>query len=52
MIAIDREQPGQVTIVVREAGEGTLVASAGGQRKVLHVRATRHPDAMEVAFAQ
>jgi hypothetical protein len=52
MIAISRDQPGQVTIVVREAGEGELVASAGGQRKVLQVRAIRHPDAMEVAIAQ
>jgi hypothetical protein len=41
-----------VTIVVREAGEAQLVASAGVQRKVLQVRATQHADAMEVAFAQ
>lgn len=52
MIAISRDQPGQVTIVVREAGEAQLVASAGVQRKVLQVRATQHADAMEVAFAQ
>jgi hypothetical protein len=52
MIAISRDAPGQVTIVVREPGEAQLVASAGGQRKVLHVRATRYPDAMEVAFVQ
>lgn len=52
MIAISRDEPGQVTIVVREPGEAQLVASAGGQRKVLQVRATRHPDAMEVAFVQ
>lgn len=52
MIAISRDAPGEVTIVVREAGEADLVASAGGQRKVLRVTAIRHPDAMEVAFAQ
>ncbi|NUS61929.1 MAG: hypothetical protein HOQ01_13360 [Lysobacter sp.] len=52
MIAISRDEPGQVTILVREPGEAQLVASAGGQRKVLHVRATRYPDAMEVAFVQ
>jgi len=52
MIAITRDKPGQVTIVVREPGEAQLVASAGGQRRVLQVRATRTPDAMDVAFAQ
>jgi len=52
MIAISRDEPGQVTIVVREPGEAQLVANAGGQRKVLQVRATRYPDAMEVAFVQ
>ena len=52
MIAISHDQVGQVTIVVREPGEGQLVAAAGGQRKVLQVRATRTDDAMEVAFVQ
>ncbi|MUV14962.1 hypothetical protein [Noviluteimonas gilva] len=52
MIAISHDQAGQVTIVVREPGEGQLVAAAGGQRKVLQVRATRTDDAMEVAFVQ
>jgi hypothetical protein len=52
MIAISRDQPGQVTIVVREPGQAQLVASAGGVRKVLQVTATRLPDAMEVAFVQ
>ena len=52
MIAISHDAVGQVTIVVREAGEGQLVASAAGQRKILKVRATRTDDAMEVAFAQ
>jgi hypothetical protein len=52
MIAISHDQAGQVTIVVREPGEGQLVAVAGGQRKVLQVRATRTDDAMEVAFVQ
>ena len=52
MIAISHDQVGQVTIVVREPGEGQLYAAAGGQRKVLQVRATRTDDAMEVAFVQ
>jgi hypothetical protein len=52
MIAISRDQPGQVTIVVREPGQGQLFAAAGGQRKVLQVRATRTDDAMQVAFVQ
>jgi hypothetical protein len=52
MIAISRDQPGQVTIVVRKPGEGQLVASAGNERKVLQVRATQTEDAMEVAFVQ
>ncbi|MGO4549984.1 hypothetical protein AB4059_02620 [Lysobacter sp. 2RAF19] len=52
MIAISHDPAGQVTIVVRQAGEGQLIAAAGGQRKVLQVRATRTADAMEVAFVQ
>jgi len=52
MIAISHDAAGQVTIVVREAGQGQLFAAAGGQRKVLQVRATRTADAMEVAFVQ
>ncbi|KGQ20297.1 hypothetical protein LF41_833 [Lysobacter dokdonensis DS-58] len=52
MIAISHDAAGQVTLVVREPGEAQLTASAGGQRKVLKVRATRTDDAMEVAFVQ
>lgn len=43
---------GEVTIVVREAGEGDLIVATGAGRKTLRVRAVRTADAMQVAFAQ
>lgn len=51
MVAIDRGQ-GEVTIVVRQPGESDLTVTAGGESKVLHVRARRLADAMQVAIDQ
>ena len=52
MIAIARGADGVVTITVRQAGEGAIVATAAGVEKRMRVRATQHPDAMEVAITQ
>lgn len=43
---------GEVTIVVREAGEGDLTVATGAGKKTLRVRAVRTADAMQVAFVQ
>lgn len=51
MLAITRGH-GEVTLVVREAGEGDLTVATGAGAKTLHVRATRTADAMQVAIAQ
>jgi hypothetical protein len=52
MIAITRHDHGEVTIVVRRAGEGQLFVSAGGVTKVLRVQARQTADAMDVMIAQ
>lgn len=52
MIAIARGADGVATITVRQAGEGAIVATAAGVEKRMRVRATQHPDAMEVAITQ
>jgi hypothetical protein len=52
MIAIERHPYGEVTIVVRRAGEGRMFVSAGGVTKELHVRARQTADAMDVAISQ
>jgi hypothetical protein len=52
MIAITRRDDGEVTIVVRRPGESNLTVSAGGESKVLHVRARQVGDAMQVAITQ
>lgn len=52
MIAIERHDYGQVTLVIRRAGTTQLRVSAGGASKVLPVHATRTADAMEVTITQ
>ena len=52
MISIARGADGVATITVRQAGEGAIVATAAGVEKRMRVRATQHPDAMEVAITQ
>lgn len=52
MLAIDRHDHGQVTLTVRQPGASRLFVSAAGESKVLQVRATRTPDAMDVAITQ
>lgn len=51
MLAITRGH-GEVTLVVREAGEGDITVATGAGAKTLRVRATRTADAMQVAIAQ
>jgi hypothetical protein len=52
MVAITRNDNGEVTIVVRRPGEGNVTVSAGGDSKVLHVHAKQTNDGMEVAITQ
>jgi len=52
MIAIERQPYGEVTIVVRRAGEGRMFVSAGGVTRELRVQARQTPDAMDVAITQ
>lgn len=52
MIAIERHDYGEVTLVVRQPGEGRLFVSAGGETKTLHVQARQTEDAMDVRIAQ
>jgi hypothetical protein len=52
MVAVDRGDLGEVTVVVRQPGESDLTVSAGSSARVLHVSATRTADAMQVDFSQ
>jgi hypothetical protein len=52
MVAVTRHDRGEVTIVVRRPGESKLTVSAGGESKVLHVRARHADDAMTVEITQ
>ena len=52
MVAVTRHDHGEVTIVVRRPGESNLTVSAGGESKVLHVRARQTDDAMTVEITQ
>ena len=52
MIAIERHPHGEVTIVIRRAGEGRMFVSAGGVTKQLRVHARQTEDAMDVLIAQ
>jgi hypothetical protein len=52
MIALAPGADGRVTLVVRQAGEGGVVATSSAGTKALRVRATKHADAMEVAISQ
>ena len=52
MVAITRHDHGEVTIVVRRPGESNLTVFAGGESKVLRVRARHSDDAMAVEITQ
>jgi hypothetical protein len=52
MIAITRRDYGEVTIAVRRSGDSNLTVSAGGESKVLRVRARQTDDAMTVEINQ
>ena len=52
MIAITRHELGEVTVVVRRAGEARLFVAAGGETKTLLVQARQTDDAMDVSISQ
>lgn len=52
MVAISRDAPGQVTLVVRRPGESRVTVTSGTESKVLHIHARQTPEAMDVSIRQ